>query len=66
MTDELDLPICMCVRCTCLWVVCRQPTDKYTGHTHTHTDGIQSHTEKANDEASSGKVVNAVSTKDNP
>jgi hypothetical protein len=31
--------VCMCVRCTCLWVVwsftTRQPTDSYTGHTYT-------------------------------
>jgi hypothetical protein len=29
--------ICMCVRCSCLWVVCRQHTDSYTGHTYTYT-----------------------------
>jgi hypothetical protein len=40
--------------------------DRYTGNTHIHIDGIQPHTEKANDEASRGKVVNALSTKDNP
>jgi hypothetical protein len=30
--------MCMCVRCTCPWVVwsqtTRQPTDRYTGHTY--------------------------------
>jgi hypothetical protein len=33
--------------------------------THIHIDGIRPHTKKVNDEASSGKVVNALSTKDN-
>jgi hypothetical protein len=36
------------------------------GRMHCIADSIQPHTEKANDEASSGKVVNALSTKDNP
>jgi hypothetical protein len=31
-----------------------------------HIDGIRPHTEKANEEASSRKVVNALSTKDDP
>jgi hypothetical protein len=37
-----------------------------TGVPVTHVDGIRPHTKKANDEAKSGKVVNALSTEDDP
>jgi hypothetical protein len=64
--------MCMCVRCSCLWVVwtwftTRQPTDRYTGqdtHTHIHIDNIQPHIGKANDEANKRRSGNAISTKD--
>jgi hypothetical protein len=49
--------------------ICRvhdQTTYRQVHQTHIHIDGIRPHTEKANDEASSGKMVNALSTKDNP
>jgi hypothetical protein len=43
-----------------------QTNHRQVHRTHIHIDGIRPHTEKANDEASSRKVVNALSTKDDP
>jgi hypothetical protein len=43
-----------------------RPDNPQTGTPDTHIDGIRPHTKKANDEASSGNAVNALSTKDNP
>jgi hypothetical protein len=43
-----------------------QTTHRRVHRTHIHIDDIRPHTKKANDEANSGKVVNALSTKDNP
>jgi hypothetical protein len=49
-----------------MMVVHDQTIHRQVHRTHIHIDGIKPHTEKANEEASSGKVVNALSTKDNP
>jgi hypothetical protein len=43
-----------------------QTTHRQLHRTHIHIAGIRPHTENANEEASSRKVVNALSTKDNP
>src|SRR5215475_781532 len=47
--------ICMCVRCTCLWVVWSddRTTHRQVHRTHIHIDDIRQHTEKINDEAGS-------------
>jgi hypothetical protein len=43
-----------------------QTTHRQVHQTNIHIDGIRPHTKKANAEVNSGKVVNALSTKDNP
>jgi hypothetical protein len=43
-----------------------QTTHRQVHWTHIQIDGIQPYTKKTNDEAGSRKVVNALSTKDNP
>jgi hypothetical protein len=54
--------ICICVRCT----DSSRPDNLQTGTPGTQIDGIRPHTEKTNDEAGSRKVINALSTKDDP
>jgi hypothetical protein len=43
-----------------------QTTHRQVHRTHIHIDSIRPHNKKVNDEAKSGKVVKALSTKDNP
>jgi hypothetical protein len=64
------LSMCMCVSGVAVYGLAGrvddQTTHRQVHRTHIHIDGIRPHTKKANDEANSGKVVNAPSTKDNP